>query len=139
MQLSDGCNNSTGHRSGQNLTKKSLEGGSVTTSSRNTTYPATSYKPSVRHGFKAHQTKPKVTGHVAKQFSSQVRPGGFLTRMTISQGRADSQCKRKEQLKVDSSMNSFENQTLISPGHAKAGVKHFTLIKKRVGTNCLFL
>lgn len=36
-------------------------------------------------------------------------------------------------------MNGFGNQTLISPGHAKARVKHFVQIKKWVGTNCLFL
>lgn len=96
MQLSDKRNNSIGCMSGQNLTKelpKSLEGGSVTTSSGNTTYrtvPATSYKPLVRHCFKAHQIKPKVTGYAAKQFSSQARAGGFLTRMTISQGKANS-------------------------------------------------
>lgn len=83
MQLSDERNNSTRCMSRQNLTKKlpkSLEGGSVTTSSRNTTYrivPATSYEPLVRHHFKAHQIKTKVAGYVAKLFLSQVRPGGF--------------------------------------------------------------
>lgn len=43
MQLSDGRNNSIGCMSGQNLTKKllkSLESGSVTTSSGNTTHCA---------------------------------------------------------------------------------------------------
>lgn len=80
----------------QTLTKKlpkSLEGASVTTSSGNTTYrtvPETSYEPSVRHRFKSHQIKPKATGYAAKQFSSQARPGGFLTRMTSSQGKANS-------------------------------------------------
>lgn len=75
MQLSDKRNNSIGCVSGQNLTKKlpkSLDGDSVTTSSGNTTYrtvPATSYEPSVRHRFKAHQIKPKVTGYAANQFS----------------------------------------------------------------------
>lgn len=83
MQLSDERNNSNGCMSRQNLTKKlikSLEGGSVTTSSGNTTYrivPVTSYEPLVRHHFKAHQTKPEVTGYVAKSFLSQARPGGF--------------------------------------------------------------
>lgn len=83
MQLSDECNNSNGCMSRQNLTKKlpkSLEGGSVTTSSGNTTYrivPVTSYEPLVRHHFKAHQIKPEVTGYVAKSFLSQARPGGF--------------------------------------------------------------
>ena len=72
--------------SGQSLTKKlpkSLDGDSVTTNSGgNTTYhtvPATSYEPSVRHCFKAHQVKTKVRGYVAKQFSSQARQEGFLT------------------------------------------------------------
>lgn len=76
----------------------------------------------------------------SKSVLSQVRPGGFshpndyFTRQ--SQEKA---CNRREQVKVGSRVNGFGNQTLISPGHAKAGVKHFVQIKKWLGTNCLFL
>lgn len=96
MAFSAKCNNSIGRMSGQSLTKKfpkSLGGGSVTISSGNTTYrtvPATCYEPLVRHCFKAHQIKAEGTEYAAKQFSSQARPGGFLTRMTSSPGKANS-------------------------------------------------
>lgn len=144
MSLSYKCTDSIGFIRGQRFAKKlpkSLEDGSATTSSGNAahrTVPAASYRPSVRHCFKGQQMSTKSQD--MQQNHSQVRryQGVFSPECSTKQGKQRA-CNRSVQLKVNSSLNGFENQTPPSPRHANAPAKRFVQIKTRVVTNCLLL